>query len=623
MEQLYDTSRCLALAFGLLLLSACGPEKPKPDDPLVGAVDPTYEMLPPIASSVEVNRLKDNPNGNVLLVADMHTAELKGNALALNISTGTVVLRDDGKGGDETANDRFFSIALTEDTAALLKDFAEVEQNAKALQEEGTPTFRGREMVPFDKSTLPRMKMKDFALGGKIPIAPGLLCRLLTTVDPARSLFVTDLRVVEDPARTVRPCAPVSGTPMGAWTFGKLMENMTNGTIATDQFIRNWLNTWMSSVPVNGETVDARTSLFNRIILPWVQRSGGTLPITTANWMTKPLDPALAPFKLTAIVNRVDLRGNTGYGMSNAGEGRFVFEALTPTCDPSGPGGFTVIFEYGLPISNCTDLKNYARGWQELSTKTPGTAAYNDALQALTDVFARANAAPGEANGSALNQVRTNEVDLGLAMAPARPWELREFNIDATSHSLVLVDVKQEPAVKHNRQGDAPDAAAVDALEAWVNANATAVIADKHEVPLELSPGVPFRGGHALSSKRPALGTPIFWDGDPMGIINDDARHHFSLNTCTGCHGQEVNTPFLHVSMAPFGTEATLSPFLNGLIDWPDAAGRPAGSPTLRDFGDLARRRSDLQRLLCTTCIRKPLFEIADVLTFKPIHMTH
>lgn len=617
----------VALCASIVLLTAC-PDPPddkgKGDPPLKADVDPRHEMLPPVAASVQVKELKDNPNGNMLVVADLRTTDVKGSAHAVQLSTGTAVLRDDGKGGDEKAGDRLFSIALTEDLQALRGEIGEVEKNAKELMADTLPDFRGREALPFDKRDLTVMKMKDFDKGLLIPIDPALLCRLRTFVDPARSLMVIHPDVVEDEARTKRPCdadAP-SGT-LRPWMFGRLMEDAANGTMPTEQFIKNWLNTWLASATVNGEVVAARTTLFTQIIRPWSQKSNppGTV-ITTANWITLPLDPALAPFKLTAIVNRLDLRGNVGYGMSNAGEGRFVFEALTPACAPSGPGGFTVIFEYGVPINKCAALKEYAKGWQRLSTLTLGSVEYNDALQALTDVFARANAAPRKANGSALNQIRTNEVDLGVPLT--RPWELREFNIDPASHNLVLVDVKQEPAVKYNRQGDAPDAASVDLLEAWVNANEADVVADRHEVPLALTSGEDFRGGHALSSKRPLLGTPIFWDGDPGQITNDDARHHFSLNTCTGCHGQEVNTPFLHVGMVPYGVAAPLSPFLTGLNDWPDAARRPtAAAPTLRDFADLSRRASDLKRLVCTACIGKPVLELADVLRFKPIHMPH
>ncbi len=59
------------------------------------------------------------------------------------------------------------------------------------------------------------------------------------------------------------------------------------------------------------------------VIKPWLIKSNPGVPpisITLANWETFTLDLKFAPFKLLAIVNRLDLRGNSGYGFSNAGE---------------------------------------------------------------------------------------------------------------------------------------------------------------------------------------------------------------------------------------------------------------------------------------------------------------
>lgn len=65
--------------------------------------------------------------------------------------------------------------------------------------------------------------------------------------------------------------------------------------------------------------------------------------------------------------------------------------------------------------------------------------AYNDALLALTQRFAGKNANPLKPNGSSLNQIRTNEVEL------AAPWELREFNLSVIDGQLFQVTVKNNP----------------------------------------------------------------------------------------------------------------------------------------------------------------------------------
>ncbi len=607
------TLRC-ALLMLILGVSSLGCKKREPERVPDVKVDASLEMVPPIATDVQIKRLENDPNGNVLLIANFGKDQIKGPFHAVEISSGKVVLRDDGKGGDEVPNDGLFSVALTEDLASLDAELETLQRNAKILQEKPVPVFKGRELLPPERAKFEVPDKGSFDKGAVVHINPKWLCLLFTDVSVDHSLMVTDVSVVEDSTRANNPClATPSAT--GAWSFGKLVTDMANTGVtgvSPEDFVRQWLSTWLSTITVNGDSLPARTNLFDSVIKPWVIKSGGSSTVDMTNWMTQPLDLKFAPFKLIAIVNRLDLRGNMGYGMKNSGEGRFVFEVLDSSCAPLGPGGFTVIFEYGLPIHSCAALKAYAQKWYELKALTLGDPAYNTALQAITDVFALANADPSKPNGSALNQMRTNEVALGF------PWELREFNIDGTSHRLVNTTVKQEPAKKYNSQAQPPGAPAdVTLMANWVNTNASAVVLDRHKVPEQLtSSGPAFLGGKAHTE----FGG--FWDAAPLEITLDDARHHFSLNTCSGCHGGETQTSFLHVATTPFGSPAPLSGFLTGVMV-PDPAGRPSGSPTVRSFNDLERRRADLADLLCTACIKRPIFEIATALTMKPINMTH
>jgi hypothetical protein len=89
-----------------------------------------------------------------------------------------------------------------------------------------------------------------------------------------------------------------------------------------------------------------------------------------------------------------------------------------------------VIFEYGIPKHTCAGLKAYAQQWVDLSTLSPGSPAYNSALEAITNQFTLANTSPSKPNGSCISHVRTNEFALGT-----REW--REFNVDSVSHLLV------------------------------------------------------------------------------------------------------------------------------------------------------------------------------------------
>jgi hypothetical protein len=315
------------------------------------------------------------------------------------------------------------------------------------------------------------------------------------------------------------------------------------------------------------------------------------------------LDKNFTPFRLLAIVNRLDLRGNSGYGFSNAGEGRFVFGLLNNDCNPLP---FTVIFEFGINKRQCQDIVNFGKEWKDLSTM-PFGSAYLTALQKITDQFSQCGTNTAKPNQSSLNQLRTDEITLD------KPWELREFNL--TGSGLEPVTTKKEPDNDHNN---------TQLLADFINANQVAIETNNYDVPLQFSKKN-FLGSHALA--------PKFWDGPPGSVSSDLARHVLSLNTCSGCHTSETQTSFTHVSPAGRGQEAGLSGFLVGpdpvnnptaSLIVPDAANRPAGAT--HPFNDLHRRALDLNTLLSTKCGKggfSNVFEVASVLTFRPINMTH
>lgn len=120
-----------------------------------------------------------------------------------------------------------------------------------------------------------------------------------------------------------------------------------------------------------------------------------------------------APFKLLAIVNRMDLRAHDGGQASTGGEGRFVFGVLGADGKPLPPlagdaaGGFTVIFEYELIATRMDQRRDWAMRWAQLGNFPVGSPHYNQALEHLTRRFTDRGAAPFKPNGSALNQVRS------------------------------------------------------------------------------------------------------------------------------------------------------------------------------------------------------------------------
>jgi hypothetical protein len=328
------------------------------------------------------------------------------------------------------------------------------------------------------------------------------------------------------------------------------------------------------------------------------------------NWPKVPgtdeLDLAKAPFRLLAIVNRVDLRENLTYGGGSAGEARFVFagvEKKTPN-DPNNPNcgvmQFTVIFEFGIRKNGCVDLKAWAKQWTDLSTLSG--PAFNAALETITESFVKRDADPAKPNGSALNQLRTND------LAFDGPWELREFQISAGGsdfHHLRQETAKQTPDISLNNSAT---------ITNYVTANAADIVADKHTVPLDFPPGVHFLGGAA---PVPNNDPNFHWNGNPK-IATYLEREKFSLATCNGCHAGETKTLFTHIKPAMFGTVAGLSSFLTGTPDTPPGGFKvddPAGTTNASFFSDLKRRHDDLAALVGSSCF--------PFLFHRPLPMPH
>ena len=591
------------------------------------------------------------PEGNARLLVRFVPGESVPPQVKTVIDDRDVILRDDGEGGDEVAGDGTFSAIVTIDFEALAANQDEIQAINSQPEPAPTPaddtiqpvgddpavaaaapgaaptsdTASAEESSDTDLRSDDSIVIPDFTAGRDLTgnsstplvnfrgIRPGQVVPLwrigtYRRIDPARSLVITNVRVVEDPTRTFNPCTN-AGNPNGPWTFKSLMTAMANQPvtgISPPVFVRRWLDKWMADQTVNGFTVAKRQQMQTLVIDPWVAASGGP---------HRPLDLNKAPFKLLAIVNRVDLRSNSVYGGGSAGEGRFVFGVIdqraTGAIDPytglpqtqCRAMQFTVIFEYGIDRRGCA-IRDWGRQWYNLQRYALGSAQYNAALQAITDQFTRANAAPHKPNRSALNQLRTNEVEL-LLNPPTNPvWELREFRIGGdpgvNPGHLEMATVKLTPDLSHNR---------TPLLTNFVNANEALILIERHNVPNTFM-GVNFLGGSSLAPRDPALPVDVntHWNNPRRGpfITNREARHKFSLNTCNACHTRETNTVFTHIKPVAFGTEAGLSGFMNGIT--PGTGVRPFkvvdpadGAPT-RKFNEFRRRAIDLDMLVHSPC---------------------
>lgn len=572
------------------------------------ALAPQTAQAPPASTGGGVSDVAVTPlekpasNGNALLeVRFLAEAKPADDVIKLTIdSNQTALVRSAGD-----------PLLFTGNVFFDFERFAvEQEERKRLIESSGERTsavfdgreFIGNEELGFVEPTTVRAAATAFS---RLVLPRRVVAMPFTVVDPRRELFITDLSVVQDPTRTFDVCNNV-GNPNGAWTFKTLMTNMANQPLTGIDpaiFVENWVRTWQVNNTVNTFNIPARPNIGPQVLNNWPRLPDGRLNLDRA------------PFRLLAIVNRVDLRGNPVYGGGSAGEGRLVFGVV----NRSNNGGcsltqFTTIFEYGVPISGCTNVKNYAQQWVNLGNITLGSAAFNPALQAITDQFTLANKAPNKPNGSALNQLRTNENSLNPL------WELREFILPRGNGFLTITTAKDTPH-RATYQNTAT-------LANYINTCPPPTT----PVPLTWPGATPFLTGSAFN---PALNDASAWNAP--GAINQ-CRHDFSLRTCDGCHGPEARangnpfvafpppaeTNFVHVTPRVPGQQSNLSKFLlgNGTLAAPGTFPKddPINNAPRRDFGDLVRRQQDLANLMNTSCVTSGLVH---AIRFSPLDFVH
>lgn len=637
--KLFTIALAIALAVSSLMFGAAPSKTSAATFASAQETIDTGEEAAPQAESIEATPLEqETAEGNALLLVRFVPDAKVAETVRTVIEEREVLLRDDGLESDERAGDGTYTAIAFVDFNALAENQDRVsEQNANpeptpaeetsqtttrtmtgtatdaradapsdtelATTSSDTAATDGTEreslassdsvlMPAFENSrdrqgttAVPKVDFRNLKPGQFVSLKP------LATyygVDPQKSLVITNVKVVEDPTRTFNPCTG-KGTPMGAWTFGRLMTNMANQPltgITPSNFVRQWLNKWMADqTTANGWTAAKRQQIHNLVIAPWEAASGGT---------GMPLNLSKAPFRLLAIVNRVDLRGaSTAYGGGNAGEGRFVFGIMDMRpikgggIDPytglpataCAPTQFTVIIEYGIDRKGCPAIRNWGQQWYNLKFHALGSWSYNAALQAITDQFTKANAAPGKPNGSALNQLRTNEIAIANP-APDNQWQMREFRLPKGNGHLFEANAKQTPH------------------ETLRNTDLTAHFVNS--TPMNATVPDFWLGQKFLTnaSDVPAPPAATFWnDGPTITIMPRIKRHNFSLNTCSSCHAGETSTVFTHIKPAAFGTPAGLSGFMTGInvVD-------PADGAPVRNFNEFKRRALDLDKLVHTPC---------------------
>ena len=608
-----------------------------------------FEGTPPIASSMVIQRLNPPINGkNIKVIAKfegpnlamLHDRTPKVSQLVLEVAGERVRFRDDGKVVDSGSLDGSFSAAVSMSEAEI-SGFAR--SNAAAVS-----ANRGME-ISFDKRSLTQRAVKPFDLAalssGKQPSVKVLPPVAVTAQNLPkirdRSLIVRDVATVEDTSRTYDPVRKAKGNPNGVWSFGRLAKGLANEThsgISTKTLLAEWVDGKLFSAAQHpsGDSVSARNTAKETFVRAWLKNSGAPVPnigsTLSSNWKTL-VKPEEFPVRLLAIVNRVDLRGNAAYGLTNPGEGRFVFCFVDSTkggafgANLNSLGTMTFIFEYGLPFSTCAQLASYAEGWWNLQSRTPGPV-YNAALEKLTLAFTEPGLSPSKNNQSTLNHLRTNEFLQGVNDR----WIIKDFLLTNSGHldySWLHEDTVEPGLIWNGPAGFAP---LVSDLAKFVN-----------EIDFSSGAGAPSivvpENLKAIAAMMPPLKNGkldgVVWQGSPASPMNASNRREFSLATCSGCHTAETgNTFFTHIRPRPIGVGATMSTFMTG-----GSVANPMAPTTIQDplakkgvlppkqFNESLRRAIDLVNLVfkseCATTPVAPkvISGLDQGLGFKPVNM--
>ena len=326
----------------------------------------------------------------------------------------------------------------------------------------------------------------------------------------------------------------------GAWSFRYAVEQMAPQGVDPGQFVDNWFTEWSTLSTFNTYPLytEPRSSMDQFILCPWAQAtaSNGCDSGCTCTVNPPKLDLSVAPFRLLAVVNRMDLRQTAG--IPPLGEGRLVFGLTNgPGDDPSSaPMPMTIIFEYHLqPVMT---LQGWAEAWHGLGSSTAFDEAYLSALQKITDTFVKGGADPSAPNGSALGQARTNESVTNWI------WQLRQFGIGGSDGGMHSHTVTNTPYASFNGSAS---------LSQFIQSNATAIENNNFLIPDTM-----------LGGSTDQLQYRWQFPG-----LSDDLVSAFASNTCNGCHSEGINPSIdvaFHISpLRAVGADGTgrLSTFLN------------------------------------------------------------
>ncbi len=308
-----------------------------PEEPISTAM---WEQDPPEVDSIWVQKLTApiSEGRNMIMRIKYASSRVLPDTIRVYYgASGSVLFNDNGVAPDLVAGDHIYASYLTENLGSFEMQMTALNANLQPL---GTVTvFEGHngKSVPVQLFDIVGFNnFQEVLIPAKI--TSGFNCD--AELKREFSLFITKLAVTEDPARTYN-VVDSTGNPVGAWTFGQMIKNMANEAatgVSAKSFLKAWVTSWLDDIVVNGDTVDKRVDARLFLIYPWVIKANpafvASSPLFTRHdvtgaanylianpaywetlWNNTPEYDLLinAPFKLSAIVNRIDLRGNPAY----------------------------------------------------------------------------------------------------------------------------------------------------------------------------------------------------------------------------------------------------------------------------------------------------------------------
>lgn len=404
-------------------------------------------------------------------------------------------------------------------------------------------------------------------LSGRLALVFGLACASTISVGACSPSSSSDanacsgipverfkeLIVVDD--AVIRDVRAMNATD-GPWSFRYAIENIAPIGEDPGEFVAKWLTEWATLGELNGYSIEGTTveaahqeralQMTRRILCPWRRLTPANACNDDCSTCTAmKLDLAKAPFRLTAINNRIDVRLQLDSAPSGESRLNFALTAGPADSPDSTVLPMAVVLEYALGDQLTT--KQWAEAWHHLGSFPDFDDTYKAALESVTNGFVT------RGSGSTLGQVRTNESALFWI------WQLRQFRLGQDGE-LHLTTMRNTPHASLNGS---------KVLQEYITMNADAIEADHYIVPAFLL------GGAADELQ-------FTWSFPGM---SEKTRRAFATGTCNGCH----------VENTPIDTAFHVSPFKSGI----GKLSKFLNNPQDQTSDELSRRQATLRTALC------------------------